>query len=54
MVKQWNSDSKGWWNKGTVTVKGGGTVEQWNSDSKGWWNSGTMILKGGGTVILCY
>ena len=42
MVKQWNSDSKGWWNKGTVTVKGGGTVEQWNS--------GTVIVKGGGTV----
>ena len=38
MVEQWNSDSKGWWNNGTVIVKGGGTV----------------IVKGGGSVEQCH
>ena len=38
MVEQWTSDSRGWWNSGTVIVKGG--------------NSGTVIVQGGGTVIV--
>ena len=38
MVEQWNSDSKGWWNNGTVIVEGGGTV----------------IVKGGGSVEQCH
>ena len=45
------SDSKGWWNSGTIVEchshsKGwwnSGTIVECHSDSKGWWNSGTIL-----------
>ena len=44
-MSQSQSDTKGYWNRGTVIVKGGGTVQHF--DSERWWNSGTVIVKGG-------